>query len=244
MIRIYNISLKQDINNPITFNSGYALYGALFKDINREQGDFFHHDKITHIAHHVEIENNNCALWKIALFGYESISIIAPVLENLSQMSLYGNRVTLKINNIQFTEYDTPQIYFEKNLPQEKSNMWKMKFVTPTTFKSSGEYVLYPTVDLILKNLMKRYCAFFDNIQTDENMLIEKIIPYTKIVTYSLKSIDYPMKNTKIPSFIGELEISTSVKDSNLKFLTELICFANIAGVGIKTALGMGGTIC
>ena len=61
------------------------------------------------------------------------------------------------------------------------------------------------------------------------------------IVDYRLQTLRYPMKQTKIPCFAGRFVLEARLPAPLMEVFKTLCCFAPYAGLGVKTALGMGG---
>lgn len=57
---------------------------------------------------------------------------------------------------------------------------------------------------------------------------------------YDLKSTTFSLEGVKIPSFIGKITIKITGTQTMANFAHMLFEFGEYAGVGIKTALGMG----
>ena len=68
-------------------------------------------------------------------------------------------------------------------------------------------------------------------------MLLEGI----RICDYNLHTTRYLLKDNRIPGFIGSLRIDTHLSAPLLEIWKILISFSEYSGIGIKTALGMGG---
>lgn len=64
------------------------------------------------------------------------------------------------------------------------------------------------------------------------------------IVDYNLRTTRYPLKETRIPSFQGSVTVEAHLAPPLLELWNALLSFAPYGGVGIKTTLGMGGTVC
>ena len=60
---------------------------------------------------------------------------------------------------------------------------------------------------------------------------------------YNLHTTRYLLKETRIPSFLGSVTIEARLAPPLLEFWNALLSFAPYGGIGIKTALGMGGVI-
>lgn len=120
---------------------------------------------------------------------------------------------------------------------QPKRNI-KLRFLTPTTFKKDGEYVMYPTSDLIMQSLTNKW-----NMWAKDFVLEDMEWNECKISKYNLRSQIFQLKGVKIQGFVGEVELYFWGSESIIRLGNMVCTFANYSGTGIKAALGMGGTI-
>lgn len=115
-----------------------------------------------------------------------------------------------------------------------------LEFLTPTAFKSSGAYVILPEVRLIYQSLMNRYSAMSGEMEMYDEETLTDLAEHSSIAAYRLKSTGFPMEGVRIPSFKGEISIKTGGNDTMARYARLLARFGEFAGVGIKTAVGMG----
>ena len=81
-------------------------------------------------------------------------------------------------------------------------------------------------------------------IEDEDGEGIQAIANGLRIADYRLSSRDYLLKGQSIPGFTGELTLKCRLDGFHLTMANLLLHFAPYAGVGIKTALGMGGVTC
>ena len=61
------------------------------------------------------------------------------------------------------------------------------------------------------------------------------------IVDYSLRTVRYSLKGTKIPAFVGNIVMESRLSAPLQEIWQLLVALAPYSGIGIKTTLGMGG---
>ncbi|MDR2089290.1 MAG: CRISPR-associated endoribonuclease Cas6 [Clostridiales Family XIII bacterium] len=123
---------------------------------------------------------------------------------------------------------------------EDSDRFFRLRFLTPTAFKSKERYVFFPNIRLIFRSLMSKYSvAAEDTDEVDEDMLSE-LTEKAAIVEYSLRSVRYSVEQTKIPSFMGELAIKVSGAQTLANYVRLLLCFGEYSGIGIKCSMGMG----
>ena len=75
----------------------------------------------------------------------------------------------------------------------------------------------------------------------EDDDAIQMLTNNLRIRSYRLKSSTYRLKQNSIPGFCGEIVISSKLSPPMLELWKILLIFSEYAGIGIKTALGMGG---
>ncbi len=116
-----------------------------------------------------------------------------------------------------------------------------LEFLTPASFKSNGKYVIIPDLRYIYQSLMNKYSAASSEMEMYDEETLEQLVNNSNIVQYRLRSAFFPLEGVKIPSFRGELSIKVTGTMTMAKYARLLARFGEYSGVGIKTAMGMGG---
>lgn len=116
----------------------------------------------------------------------------------------------------------------------------RLEFLTPTSFKSNGKYVIIPGLRHIYQSLMNKYSACSDTVEMYDEDTLEQLVELSSIVGYRLKSAHFPLEGIRIPAFKGEIIIRTEGTDTMAKYAMLLARFGEYSGVGVKTAMGMG----
>lgn len=116
-----------------------------------------------------------------------------------------------------------------------------LEFLTPASFKSGGMYVNMPDLRYIYQSLMNKYSAASDSMDMYDEETLEQLVNSSRIVRYKLRSTFFPLEGVKIPSFMGEMCIKVAGASTIAKYARLLARFGEYSGVGIKTAMGMGG---
>ncbi|WP_321972614.1 CRISPR-associated endoribonuclease Cas6 [Paratractidigestivibacter sp.] len=125
-----------------------------------------------------------------------------------------------------------------------EDSSFRVQLVTPTAFKSKNRYVIMPDVRLIFQNLLMRYNQVYSGEGEADPETISYIAEHTSITSYNLRSHYFPRTmgaRDKIPAFEGTMTIHISGPQSLRGLVSMLLSFGEVAGVGIKTAMGMGG---
>ncbi len=113
-------------------------------------------------------------------------------------------------------------------------------FRTPTTHKSQGKYVLFPSVDLILNNIRKRIGAIDEAIEPSPELLAD-LAEQTEIRAYNLHTAVFGLEGSWIRGYTGMLTLSMKGDENLIRFGQMFFGLGEWFGLGIKTTLGMGG---
>ena len=116
----------------------------------------------------------------------------------------------------------------------------EFKFLTPTIFKRDGGYIIFPEPFLIIQSLLNRWNIFSTYMKIEDTNLADKLSAFCKISSYNLHSQKFSLEKKYITGFAGKISISLKGNESVNKIVGVLAKFASFAGIGIKTALGMG----
>lgn len=126
---------------------------------------------------------------------------------------------------------------------QENSAYITLTFLTPTAFKSNGEYVIYPDARLIVQSLIRKFQASFNEDEEIDQEFLAELANALKINRYNLRTKYIKLHKNKIHGFTGTITYRINANASIVNYLNMLMVFAEYSGIGIKTSLGMGKVI-
>lgn len=184
------------------------------------------------------LNGNN--VWTVSALSREAYeNIITPLL------ALKSAEVRHKSDTITFGSADTEILSYEQLLAENaavsgKSDLLKLEFLTPTAFKSSGRYIILPTLRLIFQSLARRFDTFFGIEDNNYDDLFNEIDNCVTVSDYELSSSSFSLEGVRIPSFKGSLTLRMKGETEFRSYIRMLCRFAEFSGIGIKTAIGMG----
>lgn len=230
MIRSYRFQLSE----PQPFNAAYPLYAALLERSPKEFAARLHEIAVTPVSHYV------CGdTWQISLFGAETIDTLAPVLDRTQEFFLRREhcRIGLELRSVEGIEG------VEMLLDAPTPSQGTLEFITPTAFKSGGSYQLLPTQRLVMQSLILKWNGCFGSVCPieDEGGGLEALAEGLRYRSVRLSSCQYPMKHTQIPGVLGTIAFDDRLEGFHRQLADALLTFGTYSGLGIKTALGMGG---
>lgn len=118
------------------------------------------------------------------------------------------------------------------NIPPSR---FALEFVSPTCFRSQGISLLFPTPELVFGGLQERW-----NRYAPVSLEILQDLPF--VSKYKLNTRLVQFSRYRMTGFIGKVEYSFSktADPAARQAIGALAQFAQFAGVGYKTGMGMG----
>ena len=220
----------------------YRLYGWLMAQLPADVGDALHLQGEHPIAHFLHFSPEKQALiWTVNLLNETVRQSVSPLLTSVKEIPLH--ELTLPVTEVRVSPAVSAAelIRFGRSYGENRA---KLVFLSPCAFKQSGRYAIFPQETLLLQSLTAHWnAAFPEYALTDDDALLA-LQQGLHIVDYNLRTTRYPLKETRIPSFQGSVTVEAHLAPPLLELWNALLSFAPYGGVGIKTTLGMGGTVC
>lgn len=116
-----------------------------------------------------------------------------------------------------------------------------LTFLTSASFKTEDTYAIFPGKHLLFRSLIRKWNLFTDGATLDEKDLSDHLAEAMGICDYHLHMHPYSIEGKRISAFRGSLRLGFFENDMTARMTAMLADFATFAGIGIKTALGMGG---
>lgn len=239
MISRYELTLSPPDGTALSPDCAYRLYSWLLSRIPEEQGEALHSQEDHPISQYLSCSRSGGpGVWHIALLNDAAHELFVPVLENVRSIDLHTG--TLAVSAINHEAEKTPK---EIILSGRAANTGRasLQFVSPASFRQAGRYVIYPQEKLIIGSLVKRWNSFCPEYRMDDEDALQMLENSVRITDYSLRTVRFRLKNALIPCFTGKITLSAGLPLPLAELWNALLCWAEYSGIGIKTALGMGG---
>ncbi len=236
---IAKLELELKCKEELSYQMASLFHGALMELLPEEYAQELHCSKLHPYTQHLECKENTW-YWVISALNQQAVDkILRDVLWNLEQIVLKKKQITVEICGKQYKEISYKQL-MEHFYHEEHGKYLQIQFISPTAFKQRGRYIFYPDIHCFFQSLMNKYdAAVGENVMLDEETL-DQLCEKAQIVRYDLKSVNFSLEGVRIPAFIGKITIKMNGTKTMTDFANMLIEFGTYAGVGIKTALGMG----
>lgn len=227
--------------------SGSLLHGFIMEQIDTDYADYLHSQEVRPYSQFIKVDSKkNLLHWRVsALNSQASDNLLQPLLEMKPSIYLKRKKTELTIQSRRLGEAksykELAQKYFlPENSGEHLKDTVKFKFLTSTGFKSSGQYLIFPDAYLIFNSLLRRFNAFSGIDSFAQRGFAQSLMQEVHVDDYDLHYSPFSVEGRKIPAFKGSYSLKISKNDMACRVISMLSEYAQYAGVGIKTSLGMG----
>lgn len=246
MEHITRLSLSLVPESRKSFSAAHAasfgpmLQGALMENVDGAYADSLHVSAFHPYSQYCVPREGGGVAWVINALKDEAAEHIVNPLSKVDSVVLRG--VGEKFTVERKTMESIPVNQLLARLQDDCAPKRRIRFLTPTAFKTRGEYAIMPNARLVFQNLLMRY----NQVYAGEGEVDEETILYmeqhTKITAYNLRSryFSHSAGKAKIPAFVGDVSFGIAGAQSMRGLAGMLFCFGEYAGVGIKASMGMG----
>lgn len=242
MLVAMEIVLGLPENEKIHRAMGSIMQGALMKILDSESADKLHEDGLRPYSQYVYFDKNkNLPIWRVNSlndWAYEKISVTLTRQRQifLRHKNYHVNFLEHKI--IAAESYaDIAARFINESAPICKGV--EFEFVTTASFKRDGQYIIFPELYLIIQSLLNRWNTFAEGFPI-ENDISKMLATFCRVKEYDLRTQNFLIEHQKITGFCGKMTVKFEGNRIVNNLLSLLFEYANYAGIGIKTALGMG----
>lgn len=224
---------------------GSILHGVMMESIDPEYASYLHQQELRPYSQYVYFHKEQRAWkWRIASLTQEAADNLLQALWALP------DTVRLKQRNghirivdraiLRSTTYhDLVQQYWGGDVLYQRGIL---NFMSSTTFKSYGEYVLYPDLFNVWKSLLNKWNAFTTKERLDTKDFMEPLMKHSNVWSYNLRMSRFSLERVRLNAFKGSLSIQFKRNMIMQRSMALLVAFSEFSGLGAKAALGMGGT--
>lgn len=231
-------SYRLELSKPLRPSDGYKLYAWLLTQIPSDTADALHSQQDHPISQYVMFDKErNASIWQVNLLTDEAVSVFSPALERVQSISLNTDDISIVSKSASETCF---RGIIEK-AHQEPHSQAELHFITASSFKQNGRYVIFPQEKLIIQSLVNRWNLFCDAYPLEDADALRMLEDGIVISDYSLKTVRFHLKNVYIPAFVGKVTVSSRLPVPLAEVWQSVLLWANYCGIGIKTTLGMGG---
>ena len=242
MLRQFEAELYLPDGARAPASMGSILHGALMERLPGDYAAYLHTENLRPYSQSIRWDRETGrVLWRIGTLDRTAGEIIGGVLHGIGSIHLRQKGYSIDVQNIQCiaqrSYQDIADEYFRAETAPRGA---EIHFLTPTSFKQGGAYIILPESALILQSLLTRWNRFCPDIRIEEDNLAQELAAHIHLTRYALHSAAYSVEGYNIRGFRGQIALRFTGSDMVRRILGTLLAFAPYAGIGIKTALGMG----
>lgn len=228
-------------DKPFRREWGYRLYAALLERAPQEFGEQLHMDAVTPVSQFVYQNKEKKLIWTVSLLGEESERVLGPVLEQAESWKLLRDDALLKVVNREVSRIRDVEELLQ--MAAVYNSPHKLEICTPTAFKQQGKYINLPTTHLLVQNLLRKWngCIKDCPIEDTDGQGTEALAHGLRLRNFKIQDRMYRLKKAEIDGFVGIMNVENNLSGFHRQLADALLFFSDYAGLGIKTALGMGG---
>ncbi len=224
-----------------SYQWGSIFHGVLIDNMPSDIADYLHQIQLRPFSQYILPNGEKRIDWHIGLWDDQVSDVIIKNLMSLKEIYLKQKGLYLKVVGSSKHSLSLDDYFSHFFGTSDICRRFEIIFLTPCTHKQYGRYTMFPSPELIIQSLSMRYNAFSNEYSLDDAEAMAQIASHLRIVRYSLRSAVYYLEKTKITGYTGRITLAMSGPEQLARLAGALISFAEYSGLGIKTALGMGG---
>ena len=120
----------------------------------------------------------------------------------------------------------------------------KLQCMSTTSFKVDKQYTIFPEAFRIYRYLLRQWNQFSTFGMLDTDSILGDLEASVFIRDYNRRMGIYGLEGVKIRGFRGQVIMQFKRNEELQRVLALLSYYSQFTGLGIKTALGMGGVKC
>ena len=246
MLRLLEMKIASD-EFELHSSMGAVLHGVLMEMLPNDAVRLLHEDGLRPFSQYVfRPHKSEDWYWRIGLLDDYFGQMIHEILEKrfCANRSIYlkNKRASVSLESfsvVNDTSYGdlVDFVYRAEQAPGRA----ELRFNTVASFKHDGRYMIFPDMAMIFKSLLNRWNHYSAEIKLKEENLGERLAELANITSYNLQTRYFGIENSNIKGFWGKVGINLHGNDMARRIIAVLLLFAQFSGIGVKTALGMGG---
>lgn len=225
----------------ISYHIPSVLHGVLMSLIDCDYAQQLHLNRLNPYSMFIS-RNNGQWCWTVSAVGKEACEKIINVLAcNDFREFVITHKNNARVNIIKKEIFSqSVSDFMALSAGTDNSGYIKLRFISPTAFKSSNQYVFFPDLYLIYKSLMNKASLLSCDASFADEDTLNSLAESSCITSYSLRTASFNLEGIKIKGFVGTVTIRVDGPSVMRSFAKMLFKVGTLLGIGIKTSLGMG----
>ena len=217
---------------------GSIFHGALISELDREWAAKMHEQRP--YSQYLLVKEGK-PYWRLAVLTEEAFEHILRPIMRKDSLCLEQKGYEVGLDDFHMVKQDSFQGLEERFWTgTDKVHHIDLEFLTSASFKKNGEYMIFPELPLVLNSLIRKWNAYSDSMVLGEERLGDRLAESMCITDYRLHTHSFSVEGRRIRAFRGNIRLGLFKDDITRRMASMLAAFADYAGIGIKTAMGMG----
>lgn len=243
MIQSLEIKLAVPEGVKLPQSACSLLHGVLMEHIDTEYADIMHQNGLRPYSQYLHFDKaQNALCWRVTALNEQAKREILDATFSLPQkLFLKQKNMEIELVGKEFLPLVDYGSLVEKYFAHPLAGRYvSFDFLTSCSFKSEGQYVIFPQPQFMLGSLLKRWNAFADKERLDAQGLAQDLSQEVYVAGYNMRMQPFSVDSARIPAFRGNYTLGMKNNLMSNRIIAMLGEYANYCGIGIKTALGMG----
>lgn len=243
-IMAIELGITADSSIKIVQSIGSVLHGVLMELVGTEYAGQLHETGLRPYSQYIYFDKEKGQyIWRLSAVTAEAVErILRPALDMPEKIFLKQKRGHIYIQDRTILEETSYEALMSKFWSGEAEYVQaKLRCVTTTSFKVDQQYTIFPEAFRIYRYLLRQWNQFTTFEMMDSDDLLAALESATFIRDYNLRMGMYGLEGVKIRGFRGEIVMQFKRNLVMQRILSLLTYYSQFTGLGIKTALGMGG---
>lgn len=240
------------IERPVALASGARVHpsmgsliqGALMELLPREAAAALHQPALRPYAQALYYDRaRQAAVWRLGCLTDAAAAAFAEALAGKTRLALAKRDDALLLGAPVETCESSYRALADAIFTDARRPLGcDLRVRTPAAFKRQGAFVNVPERFLLFQNLLARWNAFTDAARIEEPDLARHLADACRMTAYALSTQRFSVEGKAVTGFCGTMRLRFRGNDMTCRLAALLLRFAAFAGVGAKTAMGMGAT--
>ena len=236
-----------DPSIKIVQSIGSVLHGVLMELVGTDYAGQLHEAGLRPYSQYVYFDKDRKQyIWRFSAVTADAINrIVRPMLEMPEKIFLKQKRGHLYIKDRTILEETSYDDLIHKFLRSDVFyTQAKLQCMSTTSFKVDKQYTIFPEAFRIYRYLLRQWNQFSTFGMLDTDSILGDLEASVFIRDYNLRMGIYGLEGVKIRGFRGQVIMQFKRNEELQRVLALLSYYSQFTGLGIKTALGMGGVKC
>lgn len=235
MITQAKIKIEKTAKAELNSALGAKIHGWLLNQVSDELSAKLHaFGEVRPFSLFVQTDYSACD-WLVINILDDSAMALLDVFNQTETIAISGLKESVKILGMAPVKTVDFEELFEKTAYSEAA----LHFITPATYKLNNRYTNWFDLSRLIMGVIKKINTF-ETIKLDRRSFYE-LDEQVEIKNYQLKSSPYLINGNYINGVMGSMQCRINGDTEKDRLLKGIINYSEYAGIGAKTAMGMGG---